>query len=372
MRNVLFVTYHYLHGSGGGTNATRGYINAFSALSEKITLLCPVQEGLAPEKIDPKVTVIPVADNAPKWKKFLHLLCGRLHRYMKVFGKVLSSESFDTVVFDTCYSSFRLVKAARQAGARVITIHHNFQLQFVKDNYRFPLLQPLRFWTKRAERDALLLSDVNFVLTEDDKRQLQRYYDPGEQAVVKVFGVNEYAHAEVIPAPARVDMPVFIITGNLQMPQTEIPLMEWVERYYPILREEVPDADVIVAGRNPSDALTQKCLDAGMEIIPSPANMQTVLVLGRYYICPTDMGSGLKLRSMDGLKNGMPVLSHQAAARGYEPLIGKSVFVYHDAPSFRVALKAMMASPLQREEICAMYRDVFSLEAGIDRLRSLL
>ena len=28
---TLFVTYHYLHGNGGGVFASRGYVNAFAA-----------------------------------------------------------------------------------------------------------------------------------------------------------------------------------------------------------------------------------------------------------------------------------------------------------------------------------------------------
>ena len=40
---VLFVTYHYLHGHGGGIFASRGFINAFAALSDEMTLLYPVK-----------------------------------------------------------------------------------------------------------------------------------------------------------------------------------------------------------------------------------------------------------------------------------------------------------------------------------------
>ena len=71
--------------------------------------------------------------------------------------------------------------------------------------------------------------------------------------------------------------------------------------------------------------------------------MQAVLDRGRYYICPASGGGGLKLRMLDGLRNGMPVLAHVAAARGFEPFVDRYVFCYRDRVSFREALHRMLS-----------------------------
>ena len=369
---VLFVTYHYLHGNGGGVFASRGFINAFSSLSDGMTLLCPQKGDAQPAGIDARVRIVPVVDSRCRFLKALTYLAGRIHRFFGIFDKVLASDRFDTVVFDSCYVSLGLIGKARRAGCRVITVHHNYQCDYVRANEVFPGLLPTLFWTWVSERNAVRKSDLNLTLTADDKELLHRHYDPRRRSRIEVIGVFEYERKEASSVPSPVEDPVFVISGNLSMRQTELPLLDWLDTCCPILKAAIPAATVLVAGKDPSDRLAARCRDCGVELIPSPADMQAVLERGRYYLCPASEGGGLKLRMMDGLKNGMPVLAHRAAARGYEPFLERSVFCYTDAESFRNALLRMVSQPFDREETIRLYQEVFSFDAGLNRLRNLL
>ena len=212
---VLFVTYHYLHGKGGGVFASRGFINAFSALSKRMTLLCPQKDGLLPNGIDPSVRVVPVRHQLPKALRILAFLFGRIHRFYGVFDEVLASDHFDTVVFDACYVSHRLIRKARRTGCKVITIHHNYQCDYVRANEVFPERLPMLFWTRIIERQAVRKSDLNLVLTPQDKELLHRHYDPGRKANIQVIGVFEYERKQHSSSKPVIEDPVFIITGRL-------------------------------------------------------------------------------------------------------------------------------------------------------------
>lgn len=369
---TLFVTYHYLDGKGGGVLATRGYVDAFAALSEQLTLLCPAKDAMPPEGIAPTVRVIPVGYEKPQWLKFVDLLLGKIHRFFGVFDRVLASEPFDLVVFDTCYVSFRLIRKARRRGCRVATIHHNFQYKYVWDNYHFPVRLPLLFWTRICERDAVRNSDLNLTLTDADRLSLVQAYDSSGRACIRVVGVFEYRKDERASLRSLPEGPVFVTTGDLSMRQTFEPFLEWIRDYLPILQEIVPGAKVIVAGKNPTDGLIRACGANGIEVVESPTDMGAVLRRGRYYLCPSSKGSGIKLRVMDGLKNGMPVLAHEVSARGYEPFVGQEVHCYSTLDSFRNALQEMLSMPVDAGTIIGHYQDVFSFDAGIARLQGIL
>lgn len=369
---VLFVTYHYLHGHGGGIFGSRGFINAFSALSDEMTLLYPVKDGKTAEGLSEKVRKIPVPYEKSRFRKFLDLLAGRLHRFFDIFGRVLAEGDFDTVVFDSCYASFRLLEKARKAGCRTIVIHHNYQLEYVRDNYSFPIRIPMLYWTWRAESASVRNCDLNLTVTRHDLSLLQRHYDRSGKAEFRIIGDFESRPLPVSLGGEPVSDPVYVITGNLGMLQTELSLLPWLQEEYPILLEEEPDAHVIVAGKAPSDRILSQCWKRGIEVVDTPPDMDAVLSRGRYYLCPTSLGSGLKLRIMDGLKNGMPVLSHQVSTRGYEEFLDRYVFSYTDAESFRAALRKMKSIPLDRERIVRAYKEVFSFEAGVERVRKAL
>ena len=325
---VLFVTHHYLDGFGGGTFASRGYVNAIARLADAVTLMCPVRGESMPECIDPSVRIIPVEDRRGRMAKLAGLLSGKVHRYFDTFPDEVRQGSYDVVVFDTCYPSFRMIAYAREAGCKVVTVHHNYQVDFVRDNVS-GLLRPLMlFWTRRSEREA------------------------------------------ETPRPRSAD-PVFLITGDLGIRQTEVSLFSWAKRYYPILAERQPGARVVIAGKRPSKRLRSMCQTFGFELIPSPPDMSAVLARGRYYICPTELGGGLKLRIMDGLKAGLPVLTHAVSARGYEVFEGFCLFSYRDEDSFRHALDQLLSRPVDPISVQARYREVFSFDAGVERMRTI-
>ena len=369
---VLFVTYHYLNGNGGGIFGSRGFINAFSALSDEVTLLYPVKDGKVAEGLSGKVRLIPVAYERSRLGKFVDLLAGRIHRFFGVFEPVLARGHFDTVVFDSCYASFRLLETARKAGCRTIVIHHNYQVEYVRDNYRFPVRLPMLFWTWKAEQAAVRNSDLNLTVTGHDLSLLQRHYDPSREAVFHVIGDFESRPNPLLPAGNPVTDPVYIITGNLSMLQTERSLLFWLKEEYPVLQQEDPEARVIVAGKAPTERILSHCRKRGIEVVDTPPDMGAVLSRGRYYLCPTSLGSGLKLRIMDGLKCGMPVITHRVSARGYEAFLDRYVFSYSDADSFRAALRKVKSRPWDREEIIRAYQEVFSFEAGVERVRQAL
>ena len=93
------------------------------------------------------------------------------------------------------------------------------------------------------------------------------------------------------------------------------------------------------------------------------------------FICPTNVGGGIKLRILDGLKLGMPIITHKVSARGYEDFWDKPWFqVYEDKDSFMAALNminaVMKENVVLRDEILESYMRIFSFSNGKTRFLS--
>lgn len=164
----------------------------------------------------------------------------------------------------------------------------------------------------------------------------------------------------------------YIITGNLSSPQNVTSIEAWLREYCPVLRETDPDMRLTVAGRNPDIAIIKASESAGALVIPSPEDLSGLLQAADVYICPADNGSGIKLRVMDGLKFGLPVVAHSLAARGYEPFVGKSLFVYDEEASFRISVRRAVEAGFDRDSLIRQYKEIFSFEAGVKRLHEVL
>jgi glycosyltransferase involved in cell wall biosynthesis len=110
-----------------------------------------------------------------------------------------------------------------------------------------------------------------------------------------------------------------------------------------------------------------------IRLIPDPPDIMEIVSGADVYICPVDKGSGLKIRIMDGLKSGLPVLTHEVSSRGYEYFVETgAVHVYSSVPTFTASLKMILDKKDNRRERIDQFREYFSEENGAARLKSIL
>ena len=188
-------------------------------------------------------------------------------------------------------------------GAKVITIHHNCEIEYNRDNCEHGLGKLYHYWTQKYEGEAVQKSDLNLVLTSQDESLLHLFYDKENKKKIVVLGCFEYKIESYKVYNRTRKLQKFIITGNLSARQTEESLLFWLEKYYPILKNVIPNSMLTIAGKSPSKELEKVCNSLNVELIASPVSMMPILADADVYLCPTSLGGGLKLRIMDGLKN---------------------------------------------------------------------
>lgn len=368
---TLILTFSYLNGNGGGIYASRTHINLFSRISEETTLMYPSLYGGEPEGIYcDRMHLVPVIDKRSKIKKFIDLCFGKMHRF-SLDTSFINPHRFDTVVFDSSVVSARLIKKFRKVGIKTITIHHNYQIEYLKGDCPWYILPQSLFWTWIYERQAVVNSDLNLTLTTQDVDSLRNHYS--KSAVFAVLGVFEYKQRDLEFVKERERGHHYVMTGGLSSVQTEASILRWLKDYYAILKREDPQMTLTIAGNNPSARLSNAIERKGIKLIPSPYDMRPILESSDYYICPIDCGGGLKLRNMDGLKYGLPVLTHIVSARGYEKVVSKGLLLqYTNQAEFAEGIRKLLCVRKTREEIQCSYSMLFSFEVGVDKLSKLL
>lgn len=368
---TLFIEYTYLKGNRGGIYAARTHINLFATLSTEMTLVYPMASGMEPEGIMcNKVKMIPVYDDRSRVRKYTDLLRGYVHRY-NLDESFFDPKRFDIVVFDNSVVSSRLIKKFKAVGIKTITIHHNYQIEYLKgDGSRLTLLPDL-LWTKKYEGEAVRNSDLNLTLTTQDVSLLKKHYS--KVAHFAVLGVYEYQQNDIVLMTNTPRKHRFIITGGLGSKQNESSLIPWLKNYYPKVCDLFNDVSLTLAGRSPSKRLTSIAESLNVNVIASPPVMSPLLENSDIYICPTDRGGGLKLRIMDGLRFGLPVVTHEISARGYENMIDAGiVYTYSDTKSFIESIKKAAQVCKSRSTIQKIFTSNFSFERGIMKLREIL
>lgn len=370
---ALLITFHYLNSNGGGVFASRAYINSLSRIVDKLDVIYPMKEGYDPEGIDKSVKLIPAFYNKPKFLKLIDLLTGVLHRHEAIAKKVIAENKYDLVVFDTSQASWRLIDYAHKHNCKVVVIHHNYEKEYARDNYYGLMKLIQEFWAPHYEGQSVVKSDLNLTLTNDDLKLISEAYDSEGHSKFDVLGTFEYQDKQLMDVSKRKCPDYsFVITGSLSAVQTYESLKTWIEEYYPVLLKTCEGATLTIAGKSPSQELLNICHEKNIRIIPSPVSMEDILLSAKYYICPVNLGGGIKLRIMDGLKSGLPVLTHDVSLRGYEMYQDRYVIGYHDKDSFANGVKKMIKTEYNSISVQNAYTSYFSFTSGMERFKNIL
>lgn len=368
---TLFITSSYLEGNNGGIYASRTHINLFSELSERMTLLYPYKKGQKVNGINvTKIDMVPVEDHRSNFKKFIDLCLGKVHRF-KLTDEYINRGRYDVVVFDGSVCSSGFVNTIRKDGIKVITIHHNYQIEYLLGDCNPLILIPSLFWTWIYEGQAVRNSNLNITLTQQDVELLQKHY--AKDAKMEVLGVYEYGSSETTELPDEPRGHHYVMTGALGFKQTENSLVKWINDYFPILKDVDPEAQLTIAGSNPSLKLSQFIKKSGIRLIPSPPDMTPILLEADYYLNPVDRGGGLKLRNLDGLKFGLPVLSHKVSLRGYEKMQALGLLLAYDNKlDFKEGIQNLHKISLKKKEIRDSFLKQYQFTCGVERLKTIL
>lgn len=375
---ALIITRHYLDQNLGGPNCSKAFVKAVSGIYPQCTVIYPEHNGHDTDLtlITASGTItVPCYDKRSKIRKLIDVYRGTLHRFRLFTREFLKDNVFDVIFIDhSLTASSGIMDAVVGTGSKIVTLHHNVEKNYIRDNKPGLLYRlPYRHFALKAEHEAVMHSDLNLTLTRADYEYFAGCY-PEKQSSFDVMNLFEYNTGNAGDVADNAEDNLFIISGSLGAAQTETALLKFMKEYMPVLNRIVPNGRLVITGRNPSKKLCLACKDFdNITVVPNPEDLQAVMAAGKYYICPLHTGSGIKLRIMDALHIGLPVVAHEVSARGYENITDAGfMFVYSDKETFEIKIKELLNANIHRDEVKDSYMATFSYNAGKSRLEDIL
>ena len=300
-----------------------------------------------------------------------------MHRFQSVVTRLLKANQYDLCIFDHNCVAGSLVKLCKRRGVKTIVLNHNCEFEYYRDNHPSVLHRMLLLpVVKRNERQAYQLCDYNIFLTKEDKELFAQFY--GASDTTKVVGGCFMRKGEQLDTnalkPFNERRLKAVISGTIGNVQNLDGINYFLNELYPCVPK---DMDVVIAGKNPPAELIERLKRFGnIELIANPKDMDAVLRDCDIYLCPTRLGGGMKLRVMDGLRNGLPVIAHKVSARGYSAFYEAGYLeTFKDKEDFEKILIKLIedikSSRINKEDIVACTMKKLSFESAIVNLESI-
>lgn len=379
-KKILFVASVNPFGRGGGSQATHAYLDgALEVYGRKNVVLMIVDEVSIPVNYkDIDIIKVHIRSLSSRCVGYLR---GYMSRFTEPLMKYLSDnkENFSICIINGSLTGGKAIPYINSLGIKTVVIYHNYELEYHRDNHSLESLKGHYFgMIKKLEGLSYREGNLNIFLTQQDQLLFRNAYgmEKGKSYVVGAFDFKDKEVENLSAITKDFDISV---SGSLANYQTTVGVMDFHDRYLSIAKRIIPNLKVLLTGRNPSQHIKelQKSGNVVFSIIANPDDILSVVQKGRIYLCPTCIGGGLKLRVMDGLKCGLPVLVHKISARGYDAFFNKPYFqIYYDESTFEAGLRLILTylegNPNSIEQINHDYYDYFGYQRGIERFRDAL
>lgn len=370
MKKILLITSESIKLKSGGGLANRAFHDSLMMHFPEMVDVVQLRHAASDVDVEHYFYVPPLNVCA----RLFSMVCGHYHRlyaWIPSFLKEHGKEYSHCIINSSTYGD--VIGFLNECGIKVATIHHNYEVNYQMDNKLPSTYGGRSAWmVRRNEYLAVNKSALNMYLTQGDKKAISETYDKSGMGTHVVIGMYEPAHTDVLPVPDKqLDGNSLVVCGSLSGLQTENAIREMFDQYFDVIKSLVGnDMNLIIAGRDPGDYIKKMAAaNEQVTLVPNPGNIYDVIARAGIFLCPVSSGSGIKLRVMDGLRLGMPVLVHEVSAAGYENFWNEPWFrVYNDRDSFMKGLDAIRSLIKScadlRSVIVKRYKDEFSFKCG--------
>ena len=267
-----------------------------------------------------------------------------------VITAVAARNRFDLVHLDSCHmvEYVRLIEMVGQSPVRAVYDWHNIESELMRRFAANVGSLPKRVYAgltaKRLARLEKRILDSGFGQVVCSQREKEKLLEiaPGARVAVIENGVDTERFA---PAEDAVPRQRLVYVGAMDF-HANIDAACWFTRHaWPAIHQRFPDWRLTLIGSNPAPSV----LELGRE--PNVEVTGTVPDVAPYYrdalaaIVPLRTGGGTRLKILEAMAAGVPVVSSRQGAEGLAVSPGHDIDLLNDDSGWLPALTAIATEP---------------------------
>ncbi|MGI8882342.1 MAG: glycosyltransferase family 4 protein [Jatrophihabitans sp.] len=335
-----------LPADSGGKQRSLAVLTRLASLGEVV--LCAFQEdnadfaGLARMGVD--VRSVPWRPTVPRIARgFRHAWSGSAARFwdsdLAALVRTATTEA-PTDLLQIEYATLAPYFAGTKATLRVLDLHNIESALAASYARQKSRLGSLPVWLETAalrgvEWRGLRTADVAAVVSEQDRLRL-----PSSRTDVLLCpnGWNPTG-----PLPPAAD-PVVIFVALLKWRPNADAAVWLVNDVWPLVRAQQPNARLLLVGRSPGPRV-QRLAAPDVTVTGTVPEIRPYLARARVAVAPLLSGGGTRLKVLEALDVGRPVVATPIGAEGLDDLVGHGVTVTPTAAAMAGVITDLLGDP---------------------------
>lgn len=269
------------------------------------------------------------------------------------FARLLD-EHWDVIQVEHSYSFQPFARLLRQRQRNFLLTEHNLESSLGAATYDgFPRwLQPfVRFdqWrARRWEKQVFDQADRVIAVTEDDARAMREITASPVDIVVNGVDTREFAAVEADGLSQRI-----LFVGNYEYAPNRDAVQWALDEILPVLWQRCPQARFSIVGYALPEEWTQRWTDPRIEWLGFVPRLTELQGRSALFLAPLRHGGGSKLKVLEALAAGLPLVSTAQGVSGLRLEDGHDYCAGEDAAALVNAMVRLLDDPQYAQRLAA-------------------
>jgi sugar transferase (PEP-CTERM/EpsH1 system associated) len=149
---------------------------------------------------------------------------------------------------------------------------------------------------------------------------------------------------------------VILFTGTINyFPNTD-GLKYFLKEIFPIIQREIPSTQFVIAGKNPPPEILEYSIDPHIEVTGYVKDIRECFSKASIVVVPLRIGGGTRLKILEAMAMGVPVVSTSVGAEGLDVMLGEDILIEDTPTLFAKAVVELINDGKKREKMARAAR----------------
>lgn len=294
----------------------------------------------------------------------------------RTIDELFQREGYDLVLYESAIvAGYRL-----PTGVPFVIDQHNIEYEVLRRTYERES-SPVRKWFNWVESHLVKPEEIarcraaqGVVVTSAREAEVLRAVAP-DCAVTEI--PNGVDIAAFTPAPVADEVPGRVIfTGTMAYYPNVQAVLFFAEQCWPRVRAEIPDATWEIVGASPTPEVLRLGELPGVTVTGSVPSVQPHMAAAQVALAPLLIGGGTRLKILEALAAGTPVVSTTLGCEGLDIVPGQHLLLADSPEDIAASVIMLLRDSERRAQLAAAGRSLveehYSWESCGQRLLDLL